>query len=170
MTAPAEPTFSGGPADVAAALREREHELMQLVNLVPSHVWRLTADGEPTFFNRRMVDFTGLDVADTNKPGMSRLSAMIEAIIHPDDGRQFGDALRGCLASGDAFVTRYRLRRADGVYRWMSSRAEPMRNHEGEPTFFNQRMIDFFGLDVGRLRPARPDQSRRRDRRSYPPR
>ena len=37
------------------ALHDRERELSQLVDMVPSHVWRLTPDGEPTFFNRRMV-------------------------------------------------------------------------------------------------------------------
>ncbi len=52
-------------------LRDRERELSQLVDMVPSHVWRLTPDGEPTFFNKRMIDFLGLDVADFDKPGMS---------------------------------------------------------------------------------------------------
>ena len=47
-------------------LRERERELSQLVDMVPSHVWRLTPEGEPTFFNKRMVDFLGLDVADSD--------------------------------------------------------------------------------------------------------
>ena len=55
------------------ALRDREQELSQLVDMVPSHVWRLTPDGEPVFFNKRMVDFLGLDVADMDKPGVGRL-------------------------------------------------------------------------------------------------
>jgi PAS domain-containing protein len=63
-----------------AALRDRERELLQLVDMVPSHLWRLAPDGEPVFFNRRMVDFVGLDVADTNKQGKTRLEAMIEAL------------------------------------------------------------------------------------------
>ncbi len=114
-----------------AALRDRERELSLLVDMVPSHVWRLMPDGEPTFFNRRMVDFIGLDVADTNRPGMTRLAAMIEAAVHPDDAAAFGDALSRCLQTGEPFAMRYRLRRADGVYRWMSSRAEAMRDQAG---------------------------------------
>jgi len=121
------------------ALRDRERELSLLVDMVPSHVWRLTPDGEPTFFNKRMVDFLGLNVVDTNKPGMSRLTAMIDAALHPDDAAAFRDALTSCLASGEAFAMRYRLRRADGVYRWMSSRAEPMRDHAG-------RILHWYGL------------------------
>ncbi|RWY83158.1 PAS domain S-box protein [Rhizobium leguminosarum] len=120
-------------------LRDRERELSQLVDMVPSHVWRLTPDGEPTFFNKRMVDFLGLDVADFDKPGMSRLEAVLEATIHPEDAAGFGDALRHCLVSGGSFAMRYRLRRADGLYRWMSSRAEPMRDQSG-------RIVQWYGL------------------------
>src|SRR5262249_19851893 len=66
------------------ALRDRERELSQLVDMIPSLIWRLTPDGEPVFFNRRMVDFLGMDIADTDKPGMSRLEAVIET-VHPSD-------------------------------------------------------------------------------------
>jgi PAS domain S-box-containing protein len=113
-----------------AAVRDRERELSQLVALTPSHVWRLTPEGEPTFFNKRMVDYLGLDVADTDKPGMSRLEAVIET-VHPDDAARFRDTLQSCLIAGESFTLRYRLRRSDGVYRWMSSRAEPLRDEEG---------------------------------------
>ncbi|MER8776221.1 MASE1 domain-containing protein [Mesorhizobium sp. M0027] len=113
------------------ALGDRERELSQLVDMVPSHVWRLRPDGDPTFFNKRMVDFLGLDVTDLDKPGISRLAAMIAAAVHPDDAVAFGDTLSHCLATGERFSMRYRLRRADGVYHWMSSRAEPMRDHAG---------------------------------------
>ncbi|TIL34793.1 MAG: PAS domain S-box protein [Mesorhizobium sp.] len=119
--------------------RDREWELSQLVDMVPSHVWRLAPDGEPIFFNKRMVDFLGLNVADTDKLGMSRLTAMIDAGVHPDDAVAFGDTLRRCLATGEVFAMRYRLRRFDGIYRWMSSRAEPLRDEDG-------RIVQWYGL------------------------
>ena len=122
-----------------ATLRDRERELSQLVDMVPGHLWRLAPDGEPIFFNKRMVDFLGLDVADTSKPGRSRLEAIIETVIHPDDAAEFSDALSRCLVTGEGFAMRYRLRRADGVYRWMSSRAEPMRDEGG-------RIVHWYGL------------------------
>ena len=53
-------------------LRERERELSQLVDVVPAFIWRQTPDGEPTFFNKRLIDFLGLDVADADSPDMSR--------------------------------------------------------------------------------------------------
>ena len=120
------------------ALRDREQELSQLVDMVPSHVWRLTPDGEPVFFNKRMVDFLGLNVADMDKPGVGRLEVLIET-VHPDDAPAFGHALRHCLATGERFSMRYRLRRADGAYHWMSSRADPLRDHDG-------RIVQWYGL------------------------
>jgi PAS domain S-box-containing protein len=123
-----------------AELRDRERELSQLVDMVPSHLWRLTPDGEPIFFNKRMVDFLGLDTADSDKPGTNRLEAVI-ATVHPDDGAEFRDTLSRCLATGESFVMRHRLRRADGVYRWMSSRAEPMRDERG-------RIVQWYGISL----------------------
>jgi PAS domain S-box-containing protein len=119
-------------------LRERERELSQLVDMVPSHIWRLAPDGEPTFFNKQMTAFLGLSVADTDKPGMSRLEAVIET-VHPEDRAEFANRLRRCLVNGERFSLRYRLRRADGVYHWMSSRAEPMRDEDG-------RIVQWYGL------------------------
>lgn len=113
-----------------AELRDRERELSQLVDLVPSHIWRLTPDGEPVFFNKRMVDFLGFDIADAATRGVSGLDALVEA-IHPEDATKFRDTLSGCLITGDAFAMRYRLRRADGAFRWMSSRGEPVRDDAG---------------------------------------
>ncbi|MDX8463663.1 MASE1 domain-containing protein, partial [Mesorhizobium humile] len=92
------------------ALRDREGELSHLVDMVPSHVWRLTPDGEPTFFNKRMVNYLGFDVGDTGRPGRSRLETVIDT-VHPDDAAGFGDALHRCLAAGESFAMRYRLRR-----------------------------------------------------------
>ncbi|MGO4831649.1 PAS domain-containing protein, partial [Rhizobiaceae sp. 2RAB30] len=127
-----------GQKRVEAALRDRERELSQLVDMVPSHVWRLMPNGEPVFFNKRMVDYLGLDVADLDKPGQSRLDALV-GVVHPEDATAFDGTLRRCLATGERFSMRYRMSRADGVYRWMSSRAEPVRAGDGS-------IVQWYGL------------------------
>jgi C4-dicarboxylate-specific signal transduction histidine kinase len=66
------------------------------------------------------------------------LEAVIET-VHPEDAAGFGDALRRCFATGESFAMRYRLRRADGAYRWMSSRADPMRDQQGH-------IVQWYGL------------------------
>src|SRR3546814_2785640 len=69
---------------------------------------------------------------------MSRLEAVIET-VHPDDAAKFRDNFRHCLVTGERFSMNYRLRRADGVHRWMSSRAEPLRDQDGH-------IVQWFGL------------------------
>lgn len=121
------------------ALRNREHELSQLVDMVPSLLWRLSPDGAPTFFNKRLIDFLGLDVAEMEKPGMSRLSALIDVAVHPDDAESLAEALNHSLVTGERFSKQYRLRRADGVYRWVKGSAEPLRDENGQ-------IVQWYGL------------------------
>ncbi|WP_191059309.1 PAS domain-containing protein [Geminicoccus harenae] len=124
---------------VEAAVRDRERELSQLVDMVPSYLWRITADGMPVFFNKRLVDYLGLDVSGADRPGKSRLAAITEAIIHPDDSATVAAAFERSLASGERFSMNWRMRRADGVYRWMAASAEAMRDQAG-------RITQWYGL------------------------
>ena len=63
----------------------------------------------------------------------------IDTIVHPDDLEEVRDEFGRCLRTGERFSMQYRLRRVDGVYRWMSGRAEPMRDDNG-------RIVQWFGL------------------------
>lgn len=110
------------------ALRDRERELSQIVDMVPVHIRRLTPEGEPTFFNKRLVDFFGFDLQQLNKPGTSQLVTNIETLVHPDDAPSLLQAVRHAVATGEPYSMKYRMRRADGVYRWVDGRAEPLRD------------------------------------------
>src|SRR5690606_28777829 len=74
----------------------------------------------------------GIDVTQIGKPGLTRLQAMIEFAIHPEDQASFEQSLMQSLASGKSFESKYRLRRSDGIFRWMSSRAAGMRDEAGQ--------------------------------------
>ncbi len=119
-------------------LHKSEHSLRELIETVPAHIWRLAPDGQPTFFNKRMVEFLGFDITEIARTGLSRLDA-IAAMAHPDDAAQLMEGLGQSLATGRSFAMRHRLRRADGAYRWMSSRAEPMRDEDG-------KILQWYGL------------------------
>lgn len=119
------------------ALRDRERELSQLVDMVPSLLWRLNPDGEPTFFNKRLITFLGLGGADLG--GVGRLTDALWSALHPDDASGLNEALKRSLASGESFSEKFRLRRADGIYRWVESSAEPLRDENG-------RIVQWYGL------------------------
>jgi len=122
-----------------AAVRDRERELSQLVDMVPSFLWRIDAEGMPVFFNKRLVDFLGMDVTDADRPGISRLAAITQAVVHPDDAADVMAAFEHALASGEPLSMNWRMRRADGAYRWMAANAEAMRDQDG-------RIVQWYGL------------------------
>jgi PAS domain S-box-containing protein len=107
--------------------------------MVPSLLWRLSPKGEPTFFSKRLIEFCGLDVRDLQRPGTDRMAAAIATLFHPDDIIRLEETLNRSLKNGESFSLNYRMRRVDGVYRWMSGRAEPLRDDSG-------RIIQWFGL------------------------
>jgi C4-dicarboxylate-specific signal transduction histidine kinase len=56
----------------------------------------------------------------------------IQSSVHPDDAACVGHALVHAFTTGDTFAMKYRQRRADGVYRWINGRAEPLRDPSGQ--------------------------------------
>lgn len=111
-------------------LRQSEHSLLELIETVPVLLWRLAPNGEPTFLNTHMSKYLGTRVSNYVKLGMT-LEAALSAFVHPEDLDAVHDGLNRSLKTGERFLARARMRRADGVYRWVESRAEPMRDLNG---------------------------------------
>lgn len=112
-----------------AALRLREQELSQLVNMVPVHIMRLDSEGYPTFISKATFDFFALGEEFVDEP-TATLNVVREA-IHPDDLKRLSTSIWQAMTTSQRLAIRYRVRRYDGVYRWMDSRAEPIRDAKG---------------------------------------
>ncbi|MDO8458979.1 MAG: PAS domain S-box protein [Burkholderiaceae bacterium] len=97
-----------------------------LMDAMPQIVWIMQADGAHTYFNQRWVDYTGLSMEESLGQGWTRL-------IHPDDSLRVSRLWE--QACGTAPCEReYRLRRADGAYRWMLDRSIAQRDEAGQTT------------------------------------
>lgn len=113
------------------ALGQREQELLQLVDMLPVYIRRLTPRGEPIFFNKRLTDFIGMKLEDIKASGPDRLEPAVENYVHPDEAPTVVAAIRRAVATGEAYNMKYRMRGCEGVYRWIETRAEPLRNDDG---------------------------------------
>jgi PAS domain S-box-containing protein len=128
--------------ETGEALRSSEMQLRQLIDTLPALVWRATAEGAPSYFNKRLIDYTGmtLDGFDDSESRARKALAM-KALIHPDDLADQERLYSRSLQAGESIRARYRLRRADGMYRWVDARVDPFRDDNG-------RIAQWYGVCV----------------------
>lgn len=108
-----------------AALRESEHALSQMLDAIPGMAWSTTADGYADKFNKQFVDFVGLPLETLKGVGFL-------AQFHPDDVDRMLTEWQAMMASRAGGDIEGRARRADGEYRWLICRCNPILNAEGE--------------------------------------
>jgi PAS domain S-box-containing protein len=101
-----------------------EAHFHRLTDSMPHIVWTMHADGSHSWFNQTWLDYTGLSMEESLTRGWS-------VLIHPDDAERAGALWAGALGRGEPCEIEHRLRRADGVYRWMLGRALPQFDDAG---------------------------------------
>jgi len=107
-----------------AALAESEARFREMADNAPVMVWVTGADSRCTFLSRSWYDFTG-QTPETGL-GFGWLGA-----IHPADRDDAHETFLAANARCEAFRLEYRLRRADGAYRWVIDAAAPRRGGDG---------------------------------------
>jgi PAS domain S-box-containing protein len=105
-------------------LRESEQRFRLMADTTPALVWMCDKEGAVTYLNDRRIAFTGGDVT-------TKLGDLWSASIHPDDLQSVQTANKHALKQQKEFSKEYRLRRRDGVYRWMLDIAAPRVNGDG---------------------------------------
>jgi PAS domain S-box-containing protein len=93
--------------------------LQIVLETIPHIVWIADADGRAEYFNRKGVAFTGLQSDETSGWGWL-------TIVHPDDAERARSRWKHAQHTATSMAVDYRVRRADGEYRWVSSLAEPI--------------------------------------------
>ena len=106
------------------ALRESERELRQLVDSVPGMISVADSKGELEYANKRFLDYMGTPVEELSDVGYLQP-------IHPDDREMAQNEWLRCQALGQPLELNHRLRRFDGVYRWVHVRVDPLLDDRG---------------------------------------
>lgn len=113
-------------------LTETENNLLNSVrqftfvtDFMPQIVWATQPDGSHDFYNRRWYEFTGLTYEESFGEGWAR-------VLHPDDVERTTQVWQHSLDTGQLYEIEYRMRRHDGMYRWLLARALPMHNEQGD--------------------------------------
>jgi PAS domain S-box-containing protein len=110
--------------DALEALRQSEAQFRTFAEAMPNHVWTSRPDGHLDWFNRRVYEYGGAAEGELNGAGWT-------AMVHPEDLPVAAARWAAAIASGETYETEFRLRRADGVYRWHLARAVCLRSETG---------------------------------------
>ncbi|MPR35622.1 PAS domain-containing protein [Salmonirosea aquatica] len=105
-------------------LEESEASFRLLADSMPQFVWSSDPKGNLNYFNQSVYQFSGL------QPDLIRQRGWMQ-IVHPDDKEANLRAWLYSIKTGEEFCIEHRLRRSDGNYRWLLSRAIPLKDSEG---------------------------------------
>jgi PAS domain S-box-containing protein len=108
-------------------------QLQATLNVIPAYTWYAAPSGALTFVNKRTADYLGLPKDHPLRFGID-IGAQWDAhipLLHPDDHEKSRKFWSTFLRMGEADDVTFRVRNAQGGYRWFLSRVEPLRASDG---------------------------------------
>ena len=118
--------------DDITELKEREEQLIRakefwvkMMHDFPAMVWRADRTKSRDYHNKTWLDFTGLTLEETQGDAWSE-------VFHPDDLKRYMKIYNDAFDKRIAFEMEYKMRRYDGVYRWVVSVGTPYYDLDGK--------------------------------------
>jgi formate hydrogenlyase transcriptional activator len=105
-------------------IRDAEKDLRTILETIPAFVWTAGPDGALEFLTKSWLQRMRHTPADV-------LGGKWTAMIHPDDRDRLVQRWREAIAAGRPFEHEMRGCDAEGKYRWLLTRAVPLRNERG---------------------------------------
>ncbi len=109
------------------SLKEAEERFRTMAHTMPVHVWTARPDGTLDWLADQIYSYTGL-------PAGSLEGDAWPTVVHPEDRARVSEVWERALVAGDSYESQFRIRRADGLYRWHIVRATPIRGADDEIT------------------------------------
>ena len=113
------------------ALRESERELRELIDNVPGMIAVANSKGESEYLNQRAFDYLDTTPEEFGDRPMTT--------VHPEDQELLRSEWQRSNALAQPMDLVHRVKRFDGVYRWVHVRAEPLLDDGG-------RILRWFAL------------------------
>jgi len=136
---------------IMQALRDSERQFRSLIGNIPGISFRCQADADYTveFLSDGVEMVTGYPVADFSGP--ARCRTLIE-LVAPSDLPRVLALCNEAVAAGTPYTVEYRLRHADGGWRWVWEHGAIVTGDDGQP-----RWVDGVILDITERRQMEED-------------
>ena len=138
---------------VEQELQESEARFRLMADHAPVMLWMAGVDAACGFFNQGWLEFAG-------RPLEKELGVGWAEGIHPEDFQRCMHVYLSAFVVHESFRMEYRLRRADGEYRWMLDTGVPRYAPDGTLRRLH-RLVHRHHRDPGRARAARARTARR---------
>ncbi|MBK7558886.1 MAG: PAS domain S-box protein [Chitinophagaceae bacterium] len=92
-------------------IEESEKQFRQVAELMPQKVWTSDAEGNKTYFNQTLLDYTGKTFDELKGKNWRK-------VIHPDDWKKNEKIWEESVRTGKPYETENRLLRKDGKFLW----------------------------------------------------
>lgn len=116
------------------ALRASEARYRFLAEAIPVQIWTAQPNGALDYVSQRVADYFGTTPEIVLGEGWLN-------VIHPDDLPAVVEKWTRSLMDGTPYQVEFRLRRADGAYRWYLGRALPQLDDAG-------KVVQWFGTNT----------------------
>lgn len=134
-----------------AALGETERRFRLISDYAPAMIWICDPSGTRDYANRAWTEFVG--AAEDTAPGNDWC-----AWVHPDDVEAYGAFIRERLATPHPGEVEYRLRRADGQWRWVLERIQPRQDSVGTFVGLIASAVDITAIKLSEAMLARANR------------
>jgi PAS domain S-box-containing protein len=132
---------------VEEQLRESEARFQAMADTAPVMIWLTGTDGLCNYFNKPWLEFTGRSMEQEVGIGWTEG-------VHPDDVQGCFDGFLPAFHAREPFRMQYRLRRADGEYRWVIE--------SGIPRYAGGEFAGYIGSNIDITDLKRTEQERER--------
>jgi PAS domain S-box-containing protein len=103
--------------EAESRLKESEKRFRDIADSSPAMIWLSNENDVTVYVNKKWIDFTGTDISN-NPDGWN-------VLIHPDDRKKTTEDFYNAVKYRKEVTLLYRLRMADGVYRWVHDTSAP---------------------------------------------
>lgn len=106
--------------NISDQLEESQNELNTFINSAPIMMWMMDENGRPKLFNETWLNFTGKTLSEELAHSWDGQE------VHPDDKKTCFEIYQKHIGNRTTFEHEFRLRRFDGVYRWVREVGVPL--------------------------------------------
>jgi PAS domain S-box-containing protein len=117
------------------ATEEVDARFRTMADCAPVLLWMTGLEGLCEFFNASWLKFTGRSLQEELGNGWAEG-------VHPEDFQECMHTFMDCFVRREAFAMEYRLRRHDGVYRWILDQGAPRFDEAGSFAGFIGSCVD----------------------------